>query len=254
MKTRILTLSAPLPARIRLAVCADFHSAYRPMHVEKTLRRLGDAHPDLILCPGDFFNYSDEFSVHDYANRNALAFLTGAAALAPTFFSTGNHDRGLSAENRRILEEAGVTPLMNTFVHHGPLVIGGLSSAGPVGRHKLRPQDLPDCGTFLDDFAREPGVSVLLCHHPEYWEPLVGGRGIALTVSGHAHGGQWRFFGRGIYAPGQGLFPRYTSGLYRSGAETLAVSRGMTNSIPLIPRFFNPTELLFIDLVPEAAL
>ncbi|MBQ3816071.1 MAG: metallophosphoesterase, partial [Clostridia bacterium] len=66
-----------------------------------------------------------------------------------------------------------------------------------------------------------PGFHILLCHHPEYWEPLVHGRRIELTVSGHAHGGQWRIFGRGVYAPGQGLFPRYTSGLYRSeDAET----------------------------------
>ncbi|MBQ3707749.1 MAG: metallophosphoesterase [Clostridia bacterium] len=251
MKTRTLTLSGPGP--LRLAVCADFHSAYRPMPVEKAIARLGDVRPDLILGPGDFFNYSDEIAVDDFSNRNALAFLRGAAAIAPVYYSTGNHDRGLSPENRRILEDAGVHPLLNEFVHVGALVIGGLSSTGPVGRHRLRPEDLPDCGTFLDDFAREPGFHILLCHHPEYWEPLVRDRGIELTAAGHAHGGQWRLFGRGIYAPGQGLFPRYTSGLYASGSsEILAVSRGMTNSMPLIPRFFNPTEILVLEIVPEA--
>jgi predicted MPP superfamily phosphohydrolase len=255
MKTRTLSLSAPLSGKRRLAVCADFHSACRPMHVEKTLARLEAVRPDLILCPGDFFNYSDEVSVRDASNRNGLAFLTGAAGIAPVFFSSGNHDRGLSPENRRILEDAGVRLLMNETAQLGPLALGGLSSTGPVGRHKLRAADLPDCGTFLDDFARMPGFHILLCHHPEYWEPLVHGRGIELMVSGHAHGGQWRIFGRGVYAPGQGLFPRYTSGLYRSeDAETLAVSRGMTNSMPLIPRFFNPTEILVLDLIPEAAL
>ena len=72
-------------------------------------------------------------------------------------------------------------------------------------------------------------------------------------MAGHAHGGQWRFFGRGIYAPGQGLFPKYTSGLYREGGEILAVSRGMTNSVRWIPRFFDPCEILVLALSPEAS-
>ncbi|MBQ4351792.1 MAG: metallophosphoesterase [Clostridia bacterium] len=252
MKTRTLTLPARIPEKLRLAVCADFHSANREMHIDRTLERLRAASPDFILCPGDFFNYSDEFSVRDWSNRHALEFLAGAAVLAPTFFSLGNHDRGLSPENRRILEDAGVTPLTDEFTRRGPLVIGALSSPGPIGRHKLRAEDLPS-GAFLDGFARESGYHVLLCHHPEFWEPMVCGRGIELTVAGHAHGGQWRIFGQGVYAPGQGMFPRYTSGLYRkNAAEVLAVSRGMTNSMPLIPRFFNPTEILTLDLIPEA--
>jgi len=252
MKTRTLTLPARIPEKLRLAVCADFHSVNREMHVERTLERLRAASPDFILCPGDFFNYSDEFSVRDWSNRHALEFLAGAAVLAPTFFSLGNHDRGLSPENRRILEDTGVTPLTDEFTRRGPLVIGALSSPGPIGRHKLRAEDLPS-GAFLDGFARADGYHVLLCHHPEFWEPMVCGRGIELTVAGHAHGGQWRLFGQGVYAPGQGLLPRYTSGLYRkNAAEVLAVSRGMTNSMPLIPRFFNPTEILTLDLIPEA--
>ncbi len=91
------------------------------------------------------------------------------------------------------------------------------------------------------------GFKILLSHHPEYWEKYIRGKNIDLTVSGHAHGGQWCFLGRGVYAPGQGLMPKYTHGIYKNAGEVLAVSRGMTNTVP-IPRFGNPCEIVFINL------
>ena len=71
---------------------------------------------------------------------------------------------------------------------------------------------------------------------------------IDLTVSGHAHGGQWRFLGRGVYAPDQGLFPKYTSGLHEN---RLVISRGVANSVPLVPRFFNPCEVVTVTVESE---
>ena len=63
-------------------------------------------------------------------------------------------------------------------------------------------------------------------------------------VSGHAHGGQWRIFGRGVFAPGQGLFPKYTSGIHDG---RLVISRGLKKS-GTIPRIFNSPELVIIDI------
>ena len=130
------------------------------------------------------------------------------------------------------------------------LAIGGLSSGYKRPKRAYRTPPAPDA-SFLAGFAREPGYRILLCHHPEYWERFVRETGVELTVSGHAHGGQWGFFGRGVWAPGQGLFPRYVSGLYGGDDAVLAVSRGMTNSVPAIPRFFNPCEILVLKLGEE---
>ena len=257
MITHTLTLQSPPTAyppergRTRLAVCADFHSANRKMPVDLTLARLAAARPDLILCPGDFFSDTAAFSVRDSFNQNGLRLLEGAAGIAPVFFSIGNHERGLSPENRAVLEAAGVTVLQEETVRRAGFVLGGCSSACPTSEQRIRNAPPPDT-EYLRKFAGEEGFRILLCHHPEYWEPYIAPLGIELTVSGHAHGGQWRIFGRGIFAPGQGLFPKYTSGLCRlpGSGSVLAVSRGMTNSVPLVPRFFNPCEILVIDLVP----
>ena len=247
---KIRSLSVPAPVRAKIAVCADFHSVNRPMPVELALSLLAAAGPDLILFPGDVFSDLRGGGVRDPYNENGFRLVSGAARIAPCFFSPGNHEMGVSRENRRLLEEAGCTVLDNESVRRGDLTIGGLSSAyaGPKSGYRTPPEPNAD---FPARFAEEPGYRILLCHHPEYWRRTVVGRGIELTVAGHAHGGQWRIFGRGVYAPGQGLFPHYSSGLYRDSAQILAVSRGMTTSGRFVPRFFNPCEILLLTLAPE---
>ncbi len=250
MKLRSLPVPAPLKKKI--AVCADFHSVNRRMPVDKALSLLASASPDLILFPGDIFSLIGKKDVRECFNENGFSLLKGAAGLAPCFFSPGNHECGISPENRSAIEALGVTVLDNEFVKRGELVIGGLSSGYrlPKSAFSSPPDPEPE---FLGPFAETPGYHILLCHHPEYWPRFVCGRGIELTAAGHAHGGQWRIFGRGVFAPGQGLFPRYTSGIYGQGEDLLAVSRGMTNSVPWIPRFFNPCEILLLSLSPEAS-
>ena len=90
-----------------------------------------------------------------------------------------------------------------------------------------------------------PGYHLLLCHHPEYFDRYLRDYPIDLTVSGHAHGGQWRVFGRGVYAPDQGLFPKYTSGLHE---DRLVISRGVANTVPFAPRLFNPCEVVTVEV------
>ena len=99
---------------------------------------------------------------------------------------------------------------------------------------------------FLKEFSQKDGFKILLCHHPEYYEDHIRLYNIDLILSGHAHGGQWRFFGRGVYAPGQGILPKYTSGLYE---ERLLVGRGLGNH-HIIPRINNKKELIFITVEP----
>ena len=66
--------------------------------------------------------------------------------------------------------------------------------------------------------------------------------------SGHAHGGQFilPFIG-GLFAPGQGILPKYYRGVYGEKSK-LIVSRGLGNSgFPL--RLFNRPDLVVVDII-----
>ena len=69
-----------------------------------------------------------------------------------------------------------------------------------------------------------------------------------LVLSGHAHGGQIRLFGHGLFAPGQGIFPKYTKGLYDG---RLIVSTGLKPKEGLIPRINNKRQIVVIDIAPK---
>ena len=118
----------------------------------------------------------------------------------------------------------------------------------PFMRPKMQEQDY----AWLDTFVQVPRYRILLSHHPEYWcleEPMLSNRDIDLVLSGHAHGGQFRLFGQGFFAPGQGWFPKYTSGIHHGKHGRMIISKGMANTVKFAPRLFNPTEVVYIEVV-----
>lgn len=236
----------------RAAVVADLHDA----PYDRILTHLRDIRPDLILIPGDLTENLTLTDVPPDA-RPGLGFLQHAAAIAPTFYAWGNHETGgghiylrrLAREPLptlpvlphwlELIRQSGVTLLDETYtIYHG-LVLGGMRSG------LLNPGQAPNCD-WLQDFCRTPGCRILLCHHPEYFDRYLRPYPIDLLVAGHAHGGQWRLFGRGVYAPNQGFFPAYTSGVHEG---RLVISRGVCNTVSPIPRLFNPREIVVIDII-----
>ena len=88
---------------------------------------------------------------------------------------------------------------------------------------------------------------MVISHRPEEFD-VYASQKIDIVFSGHAHGGQFRIPGLGgLVAPGQGLFPKYTSGAYREEDTTMVVSRGLGNSIIPI-RIFNMPEIVVVTL------
>ncbi|HDU1155510.1 TPA: metallophosphoesterase, partial [Listeria monocytogenes] len=89
--------------------------------------------------------------------------------------------------------------------------------------------------------------TILLAHRPEFW-PLYQAYPIDLVLSGHAHGGQFRLpLTEGLFAPGQGLMPKWTAGIHRAGGKALIVSRGLGN-VTKLPRLFNDPEIIRMTL------
>ena len=99
----------------------------------------------------------------------------------------------------------------------------------------------------IGNLRPDEGYCILLSHQPEGFEDYAAA-GFDLVFSGHAHGGQIRVPLIGaVYAPGQGLFPKYDSGLYSEGCTDMVVSRGIGNSV-LPFRFNNQPEVIVVEL------
>lgn len=249
MKTTHYNIPAKVSATI--AVLADFHSRNdkkqnSPKHIDSILEKLASNSPNFIVCPGDILNHTDELSVDEYSNSNGYRLLKEARKIAPVYYSIGNHEHGINIENRRMLEANGIVVLDNEISKLGDICIGGFTTGFLLDKNNYNSQPVPNLN-FISDFSKEQSYKLLLCHHPEYWKKYIVNSGVDLTISGHAHGGQWGFFSRGVYAPGQGLFPKYVKGVHRHDNEYLAVSRGMTNTVP-VPRLFDPCEVVILHL------
>lgn len=170
--------------------------------------------------------------------ENAYRFFREAGRIAPVVLSRGNHELFLTPEDRVVMAEAGVTLLDNESTEIGGILFGGLTSKQVTGALDME---------FQERFSVSPKYKVLLCHHPEYY-PYLSQYSIDLILSGHCHGGQIRIFGRGIFAPGQGLFPKYHHGVYDG---QLVVSTGCANTAP-IPRWGNEPEVVIVRLGDRA--
>lgn len=229
---------------IKLAVASDLHGCA----TEEILKRLVEEQPDLILIPGDL---TDDEGLRDASNA-CYGFLSACAAIAPIYYSLGNHELACYHKGnpwrhpipvpvpqtvKTRIAQTGAILLDNDSVLHGEVRICGLTS-GINGK-----KNEPDAKT-LADFASQTEYRILLCHHPEYFMPYIKDTDIELTLCGHAHGGQWRFFGRGTYAPGQGILPKYTSGVLENRC---VISRGLGNHTH-IPRIFNTPELVIVEI------
>ncbi len=238
-----------LQRSLRIALVADLHSR-DPMQV---IEALGKIRPDIICIAGDLTEALD--GTMDQKNIFGYAALRALPKIAPTFYAPGNHEVGAShrhlrkyppspdkeritPENLARIEKSGACFLDNTHTSWLGIAIGGLGTGLP------NPDGKPDLDA-LDDFFSADAYKILLCHHPEYYAKYLRDKDVDLVLAGHAHGGQWRLFGRGVYAPDQGFFPKYTSGVHE---DRLVISRGTSNTACPIPRLFNRREVVCIQI------
>lgn len=225
------TIRSPL----RFAFVSDLHN-YPGLPVREAICAID---PDAVLVGGDFIQSATD-------RETGLRFLRSLSARWPVICSSGKeHDfDGALIEE---IEAAGAVFLRNRSLEFGGILIGGLNTIPITGKTEKEKQALIGLDrAWLAEFGSRSGYKLLLCHHPEYYDLFVREYPVDLILSGHAHGGQIRLLGRGVWAPGQGWFPRYTAGLYDG---RLLVSRGIGNS-HRIPRIHNPPEVLKITLTP----
>ena len=208
---------------VQMAVVSDLHGEF----YEDIWPSIEGA--DGLLVPGDVANR------YQQSYREGVRFLTDAAKRLPTFFSLGNHETRIKARRElwEALGQSGAAVLMNGYVPFGEMWIGGWYRPDMLG--------MPD---MMGAFEQLEGCKVLMCHRPEDYFKHLRNRSVDLVVAGHAHGGQIRLGGQGVYAPGQGLFPRYTRGTID---ERMIISAGAGNPAGM-PRWGNPCEILRVTI------
>ena len=236
---------------LRLLLISDLHAMRYGKKQEHLLSEIAALKPDLLLFAGDVL-------AEDKDRAPALELLEALGKSYPCYYVTGNHEyrSGKPDEVREIVRSYGITVLCGTSVlcdtACGQIRIAGIDDLQEAGLEGA----LAQAETALNN---DDGVfTVFLCHHPELSVRFAKeyGKAFDLALSGHAHGGQWRIPGliNGVFAPHQGIFPKYAGGLYDLGeSRTLVVGRGLGKSFP-IPRIFNPPELVCSDVTASGGI
>ena len=249
-----------IPFFCSMALLTDTHNR----NMDEVICSLQRHQPDLILIAGDFvYGKAERPGLLIEQSINTLHLLKECSRITQTYVSLGNHEKILSLADNEMIQSTGCVLLDNRWIEHqigeNLLLIGGLTSARCIEyrayRNSLQTTELyppspsektthpiPEI-SWLNEYEKASGYHVLLCHHPEYYFSYLKKMKIELICSGHAHGGQIRLFGHGLYSPGQGIFPKFTSGIHDS---RLVISRGLCNTT-IIPRIHNPTEIVYLE-------
>lgn len=218
--------------RLKIVHLSDLHGKRFGRDNARLISLVAREKPDFIAFTGDI--------IHLYTPKNisvAVATVTSLSAVAPVIFVAGNHEmRNKGYRNlRKQLMEAGAEVLDDRCINIGGITVAGLNGAS------LR-------NAKIDAVTPHDSPKILLAHEPQFFARY-SDAGYDLILCGHAHGGQWRipFTGIGLYAPGQGAFPKYTSGVHGRGKSAMVISRGLGNSeFPL--RLFNRPEIVVIEI------
>ena len=230
---------------ITIVLLSDLHNSIFGIDQSILIDKIRDANPDIIALSGDIIDNTDKIT-------GTLLLLQGISGIAPIFFVTGNHEyrTGQIQRIQEELESYGVVILSDTYVRvetgNNTIIVAGINDPAKY-RYERPPYTLNEImETRFRELDEIPLFKVLIAHRPELIE-IYKNYSFDLVLSGHTHGGQVRLpFINGLYAPNQGMFPKYAGGIYRHEKLTLVVSRGLSISYPKVPRIFNPPELVIV--------
>lgn len=225
---------------MRIVQVSDLHDALFGQNQEKLVKKVKASKPDAIFITGDLVD-SNRYNL-DQSLQAVKQFIQ----LADVYYVLGNHEVATNkvSEIYEVLSSLGVHVMANestVLERDGErLAIVGIEDPlmGATTKKMLEsatadvPQDM---------------LKLLLAHRPEMFNVYVA-NSMDVVFSGHAHGGQIRLPGiGGLFAPGQGLLPKYTAGIYEQNTTTMVVNRGLGNSsVPY--RMFNLPEIVVVTL------
>ncbi|MBQ7780102.1 MAG: metallophosphoesterase [Clostridia bacterium] len=231
----------------KIVQVSDLHSADFGNEHNGLIGKIKACNPDIIVVTGDLCATDKQSDID-----SSVLFMKKAVKVAPVYYITGNHEAVLDKYTILMerIEALGVTVLNDeeVTVTVGEESIKLLGVSDPSFEKVTKEQEKTVMREKLSGLAPSgDSYTVLLSHRPEMFS-IYSEYNIDLVFSGHAHGGQIRIpFVGGLYAPGQGIFPKYTSGVHEKNGTTLVISRGIgSSSFPF--RINNNPELICVTL------
>ena len=228
---------------VTIVQLSDMHEESFGVSNEKLFEVVNSLSPHLIVITGDIVDHTYEDPDMDYIYN----FSARAAALAPTYFITGNHERNHAQEVKDAMALNGATILDGTIdtikVARNTISVGGIDDA-----------TITDTEVTKIDMSDTEGFRLLLAHNPEPFLEEYSDSAADLVLSGHTHGGQIRFpLGSAILTE-EGWFPEYSHGLYvnKENGMQMILSAGLGSSIVPFRLFVRP-EITLIRLVPSTS-
>lgn len=222
----------------RIVQISDLHGVCFGKRQSTLVRLIEREAPDMIAITGDLMGDTDM--------SFAFELVSHITKIAPCFYVSGNHEQKSGKYYSTIrpkLVNLGAKVLDDKTVRitKGSAYINVIGLADPRFDRYCSAASITN--TKLK-YLTAPGFTVLLSHRPELI-PVYSKYNVNLALTGHAHGGQFRipFLHRGIFAPQQMFFPKYTEGIITKKGTKTIVSRGLGTET-VIPRFNNPPELV----------
>ena len=241
---------------IKIVQLSDLHSKEFGKDNKKLLNKVLNENPDLILLTGDLIDCTS------IRYKEIINFISKMSEKIPTYYIPGNHETRAEKYKEIIkkLRKNNVNVLLNEIrtinINGNKVNILGLveeqgSSEAYIKRAKGE-FEYKDYSIIFNEFCKLPGIKIVLSHYPENFK-AIGDKSyykykFDLMFSGHAHGGQFRIpLIGGLYAPAQGIFPKYTAGIHKGIKNNLIIRRGLGNSgFPL--RLFNKPEIVVVTI------
>ena len=251
-----ITINREVNGKIKIVQLSDLHSKEFGKENNKLLNKVLKEEPDLILLTGDIIDCTSK------KYMDIINFISKISMKVPTYYIPGNHETRAAKYEEIImkLKKNNVNVLLDeirtiTIKGNKINILGLVEEQGSAEAYMKRAKgnfQYKDYSIIFQEFAKLPGVKLVLCHYPENFK-AIGDKSyykykFDLMFSGHAHGGQFRLpFVGGLYAPGQGILPKYTAGVHSEVSKKLIINRGLGNSgFPL--RLFNRPEIVTVTI------
>ena len=206
---------------------SDLHGAEFGEDNADLLSAVREAQPEYIFVTGDLLDRFRKTSA-----EYAVDLCADLAAIAPTYYVTGNHEWALGNVRtlKSDLRETGTTVLTNEFLtlerNGDTILLAGIDDPNGFADQKT-PEQL-----FAEIEAAAPDAfTLLLAHRGNRFPTRYSLLGADLVLSGHGHGGVWRLpFTDGLIGNEFELFPSYMAGFYEENGSMLFATRGLGNS------------------------